>query len=102
MYWFVFTIAINPFRWKWAPFVLMGIGAGLPRSIVETEDRLREWTGREDEIRKRIVSEDELDGETEHENDEEHDEQKEEKEKPATNGKSAGEKKGKKGKKSGK
>ncbi|KAF1357871.1 FAD/NAD(P)-binding domain-containing protein [Lizonia empirigonia] len=42
IYWFVFTIAINPFRWKWAAFVLFGIGAGLPMSVVRQEDRARE------------------------------------------------------------
>ncbi|KAK3044498.1 hypothetical protein LTS18_001135, partial [Coniosporium uncinatum] len=26
LYWFIFTIAINPFRWKWAFFVLFGVG----------------------------------------------------------------------------
>ncbi|KAF2739576.1 FAD/NAD(P)-binding domain-containing protein [Polyplosphaeria fusca] len=41
IYWFVFTIAINPFRWKWAPFVLFGIGKNLPISVVEKENRVR-------------------------------------------------------------
>ena len=41
MYWFFFVIAINPFRWKWAPFVLMGIGGDLPKRIVQGEDKLR-------------------------------------------------------------
>lgn len=51
IYWFVFTIAINPFRWKWAAFVLLGIGAELPLKVVGTEDRARaridegEWMG---------------------------------------------------------
>ena len=45
LYWFVFIIAVNPFRWKWAIFVLFGIGAKLPRRIVEREDRIREKTG---------------------------------------------------------
>lgn len=40
-YWFVFTLAINPFRWKWAFFVLFGVGSGLPLSVVEQEDKLR-------------------------------------------------------------
>ncbi|KAF2639934.1 FAD/NAD(P)-binding domain-containing protein [Massarina eburnea CBS 473.64] len=41
LYWFAFTIAINPFRWKWAAFVLCGIGKDLPLSVVEGEDGLR-------------------------------------------------------------
>ncbi|KAK4554338.1 hypothetical protein LTR86_008546 [Recurvomyces mirabilis] len=41
IYWFVFVVAVNPFRWKWAAFVLFGIGVGLPRRIVEEEDKLR-------------------------------------------------------------
>lgn len=42
MGWFVFCIAVNPFRWKWALFVMTGIGAALPKSIKVEEDRLRE------------------------------------------------------------
>ena len=45
VYWFVFCVAINPFRWKWAPFVFFGIGAGLPMSVVHEEDRLRNGVG---------------------------------------------------------
>lgn len=41
LYWFVFVVLINPFRWKWALFVLFGIGARLPISIVEKEDAIR-------------------------------------------------------------
>jgi hypothetical protein len=41
IYWFVFVIVVNPFRWKWAPFVLCGVGAALPKQIVEQEDHLR-------------------------------------------------------------
>lgn len=41
MFWFIFVALINPFRWKWLLFVFCGIGEGLPRSIVEKEDRLR-------------------------------------------------------------
>ncbi|KAK5117788.1 hypothetical protein LTR85_008763 [Meristemomyces frigidus] len=44
VYWFVFVIVVNPFRWKWAPFVLMGIGSSLPKKIVEQENRLRNGT----------------------------------------------------------
>jgi hypothetical protein len=45
MYWFCFTIVINPFRWKWAAFVLCGVGKGLPLSVVEKEDRARNGIG---------------------------------------------------------
>lgn len=41
MYWFVFVIFFNPFRWKWALFILCGVGAALPRTIVQQEDKLR-------------------------------------------------------------
>ena len=48
IYWFVFVIVINPFRWKWALFVLCGIGVALPKRVVEEEDRVRDgfgWAG---------------------------------------------------------
>nr|KAK5449030.1 hypothetical protein LTR18_002118 [Exophiala xenobiotica] len=45
LYWFCFVTLINPFRWKWAFFVLFGIGQHLPASIVEQEDRLRNGLG---------------------------------------------------------
>lgn len=45
LYWFVFTIVINPFRWKWAFFVLFGIGKALPLSIVQKEDKVRNGLG---------------------------------------------------------
>lgn len=45
IYWFVFVVLINPFRWKWALFVFFGIGEGLPAKIVEEEDRLRNGLG---------------------------------------------------------
>ncbi|PGH00240.1 hypothetical protein GX51_05937 [Blastomyces parvus] len=41
LYWFLFVVAINPFRWKWAAFVFFGIGRGPPMTIVAGEDRLR-------------------------------------------------------------
>ena len=41
-YWFVFCILVNPFRWKWAVFVLFGIGDILPQAIVRKEDQLRD------------------------------------------------------------
>jgi hypothetical protein len=45
IYWFCFTIVINPFRWKWAAFVLFGIGKGLPFRVVEQEERARNGMG---------------------------------------------------------
>jgi hypothetical protein len=45
LYWFVFVIVINPFRWKWALFVLCGIGVALPKNIVMKEDKLRNGLG---------------------------------------------------------
>ena len=45
IYWFVFCILINPFRWKWALFILFGVGRALPMSVVRGEDRLRNGIG---------------------------------------------------------
>ncbi|KAF1949260.1 FAD/NAD(P)-binding domain-containing protein [Byssothecium circinans] len=45
LYWFVFTITVNPFRWKWAAFVLCGIGKDLPLKVVESEDEVRNGMG---------------------------------------------------------
>ncbi len=45
MYWFVFCVAINPFRWKWAMFVFFGLGKELPFKVVEEENRLRSLNG---------------------------------------------------------
>lgn len=45
VWWFMFCIAINPFRWKWALFVFFGIGQGLPKRVVQAENRLRERMG---------------------------------------------------------
>ncbi|CAG8960798.1 hypothetical protein HYFRA_00002335, partial [Hymenoscyphus fraxineus] len=45
IWWFTFCIAINPFRWKWAFFVFFGIGHGLPRRVVDAEDKLRHTLG---------------------------------------------------------
>jgi hypothetical protein len=47
LWWFFSTLLINPFRWKWALFVLFGIGSALPLSVVEQEDRLRNGWGYE-------------------------------------------------------
>ncbi|KAF2431715.1 FAD/NAD(P)-binding domain-containing protein [Tothia fuscella] len=44
LWWFFFTLVINPFRWKWAFFVLFGIGTALPMSVVRQEDRFRTMT----------------------------------------------------------
>ncbi len=41
MYWFVFCVVINPFRWKWALFVFCGIGDALPLDFVKGEDKVR-------------------------------------------------------------
>jgi hypothetical protein len=45
VWWFTFCIAINPFRWKWALFVFFGIGQGLPKRVVEAENRVRDRMG---------------------------------------------------------
>ncbi|RDL35698.1 FAD protein [Venustampulla echinocandica] len=45
VWWFTFCVAFNPFRWKWALFVFFGIGHGLPRRVVDAEDKLREKAG---------------------------------------------------------
>ncbi|KAL8728747.1 MAG: hypothetical protein Q9181_005232 [Wetmoreana brouardii] len=45
IYWFIFCVAINPFRWKWAPFVFLGIGSALPKHIVYREDQIRNGLG---------------------------------------------------------
>jgi thioredoxin reductase len=45
IYWFLFTIVVNPFRWKWAPFVLFGVGKELPLRVVEGEERVRNGMG---------------------------------------------------------
>ncbi|PYH88888.1 flavin-binding monooxygenase-like protein [Aspergillus ellipticus CBS 707.79] len=41
LYWFVFSILVNPFRWKWAPFVLFGVGWTLPLEVVKQEESFR-------------------------------------------------------------
>ena len=45
LYWFVFVILINPFRWKWALFVLSGVSTGLPFQVVKEEDKMRNGLG---------------------------------------------------------
>ncbi|KAJ5779877.1 hypothetical protein N7457_007597 [Penicillium paradoxum] len=41
IYWYLFVLVINPFRWKWALFVFFGIGRGLPLMFVERENSFR-------------------------------------------------------------
>lgn len=41
MYWYLFVILVNPFRWKWAPFVFFGVGRALPLSVVSREEAFR-------------------------------------------------------------
>ncbi|KAF7546256.1 hypothetical protein G7Z17_g8564 [Cylindrodendrum hubeiense] len=38
VWWFVFCVAINPFRWKWALFVFFGVGFALPNAVVAEEE----------------------------------------------------------------
>lgn len=45
VWWFVFCIAVNPFRWKWALFVFFGMGGALPKRVVEAEERVRDGLG---------------------------------------------------------
>jgi hypothetical protein len=45
VWWFIFCIGINLFRWKWAFFVFFGIGKSLPKRVVEAEDRTRNGMG---------------------------------------------------------
>jgi hypothetical protein len=39
VWWLVFCIAINPFRWKWALFVFLGLGYALPEGAADLETR---------------------------------------------------------------
>ncbi|KAF1345398.1 putative dimethylaniline monooxygenase [Delphinella strobiligena] len=45
IWWFTFCVAINPFRWKWAVFVFLGIGINFPQYIVDKEDDVRNGIG---------------------------------------------------------
>lgn len=45
VYWFVFTIAVDPIRWKWARFVLFGVGKELPLGVARQEDSARGESG---------------------------------------------------------
>ncbi|KFA74266.1 hypothetical protein S40288_08723 [Stachybotrys chartarum IBT 40288] len=40
LWWFVFVVLFNPFRWKWLLFVFFGVGLGLPTKVVEHEERV--------------------------------------------------------------
>lgn len=57
LWWFFFTLVINPFRWKWALFVIFGIGRGLPMSVVAQEDKLRNGAGIENGVGRSKVKE---------------------------------------------
>lgn len=46
IWWFTFSVAFNPFRWKWAIFVFFGIGFALPKRLVQVEDAVRNGLGR--------------------------------------------------------
>ncbi|KAF2153990.1 FAD/NAD(P)-binding domain-containing protein [Myriangium duriaei CBS 260.36] len=48
IWWFLFCVTINPFRWKWAIWVFTGIGLGLPLAVVDREDHLRNGIGKND------------------------------------------------------
>ncbi|KAI1083666.1 monooxygenase [Whalleya microplaca] len=45
LWWFIFCVTVNPFRWKWAAFVFFGLGFALPHGVVEAEDQLRNGFG---------------------------------------------------------
>lgn len=45
LWWFLFCVTINPFRWKWAIFVFFGLGAALPKRVIEVERRIRNGMG---------------------------------------------------------
>jgi hypothetical protein len=44
IYWYCFVSFVNPFRWKWVPFIFFGLFPGLPLKVVQQEDYVRdEW-----------------------------------------------------------
>ncbi|KAM7184489.1 hypothetical protein V8F33_012950 [Rhypophila sp. PSN 637] len=49
VWWFVFCVAFNPFRWKWALFVFFGLGFVLPERVVKAEEPLRNGLGLSEE-----------------------------------------------------
>ncbi|KAH7125821.1 hypothetical protein EDB81DRAFT_860533 [Dactylonectria macrodidyma] len=46
LWWFVFCVAINPFRWKWALFVFFGFAFALPNAVTVREQRIMESKSR--------------------------------------------------------
>jgi hypothetical protein len=40
LWWFAFCLLFNPFRWKWAVFVLFGVGLRVPEKITRVEGTL--------------------------------------------------------------
>ena len=40
VWWFVFCVVVNPFRWKWAVFVFFGVGIDLPKAVVAREKEM--------------------------------------------------------------
>ena len=40
VWWFVFCVTVNPFRWKWAFFVFFGVGVSLPKALVKQEEKI--------------------------------------------------------------
>jgi hypothetical protein len=47
VWWFVFCVSINPFRWKWALFVFFGIGIDAPKALVKREKKILNGEGEE-------------------------------------------------------
>ncbi|OTA56000.1 FAD/NAD(P)-binding domain-containing protein [Hypoxylon sp. EC38] len=45
VWWFVFCVTVNPFRWKWVTFVFFGLGYALPKHVVTAEDHIRNGMG---------------------------------------------------------
>ncbi|KAJ3496210.1 hypothetical protein NLG97_g2822 [Lecanicillium saksenae] len=45
IWWFVFCVSVNPFRWKWALFVLFGVGFNLPSNFAELEKQVLKTDG---------------------------------------------------------
>ncbi|PHH71348.1 hypothetical protein CDD82_6554 [Ophiocordyceps australis] len=39
VFWLVTCVVVNPFRWKWAVFVFLGVGAGGPGAVVRREEK---------------------------------------------------------------
>ncbi|PHH89193.1 hypothetical protein CDD83_6515 [Cordyceps sp. RAO-2017] len=45
LWWFAFCVSINPFRWKWALFVLTGLGLSWPQAFVSREEKILNGDG---------------------------------------------------------